>query len=126
MGQEYLIDTNVIIDFFTSKFSGKNQKFVADIIDNNICISIISQIELLSLPNVNPVIENFVEECYIFELNSVIVNKTIEIHRKKKIKIPDAIIAATAVVHNRILITANTQDFDNIKGLKILNAHTIL
>ncbi|MCF8381671.1 MAG: PIN domain-containing protein [Bacteroidales bacterium] len=41
--------------------------------------------------------------------------------KSKKIKTPDAIIAATAMVHGCTLITNNEKDFNNIKGLKIAN-----
>jgi predicted nucleic acid-binding protein len=36
-------------------------------------------------------------------------------------KLPDCIIAATALVHGLTLITANKRDFSNIPGLTIIN-----
>lgn len=38
-----------------------------------------------------------------------------------KIKLPDAIIAATALNNDFILATRNEQDFINIKNIKIFN-----
>jgi predicted nucleic acid-binding protein len=40
-----------------------------------------------------------------------VADKTIEIRRMKRIKLPDAIIAATALVQNCILLSHNTTDF---------------
>ena len=38
-------------------------------------------------------------------------------------KLPDAIIAATAINHNLILITRNVADFKKITRLKVLNPY---
>jgi len=50
-----------------------------------------------------------------------IVNKTIELRRKHKKKLPDIIIASTAIVHNLTLATRNIADFKNIENLLIWN-----
>jgi len=42
------------------------------------------------------------------------------LHKGKKIKTPDAIIAATSLACNFILNFANERDFVNIKGLKFV------
>jgi predicted nucleic acid-binding protein len=41
----------------------------------------------------------------------------------KKLKLGDAIIAATALEHNLALITRNIADFRNIAGLRVLDPH---
>lgn len=38
-----------------------------------------------------------------------------------KIKLPDAIIAATALANNKILVTRNVDDFMKVKSLEIFN-----
>ena len=43
-----------------------------------------------------------------------------------KIKLPDAIIASTALANNFILITRNSKDFDKLENLKILNPYEII
>lgn len=52
-------------------------------------------------------------------LTTEVVNKCVAIRRSRKIKTPDAVIAATAIVHDLTLIT-NDSDFDSIDGLRIL------
>jgi len=54
-------------------------------------------------------------------LTDNIVDTTIDIRKKHKTKLPDAIIAATAQVHGYALITNNEKDFANIGGLEIVN-----
>ena len=50
-----------------------------------------------------------------------IVDLTIDIRRQSKIKLPDAVIAATSLNNNLILITRNDKDLKDIKGLEIYN-----
>lgn len=50
-----------------------------------------------------------------------IVDKTIELRKSGSIKIPDAIIAASAIIHDAALITRNESDFSEVMGLKMLN-----
>jgi predicted nucleic acid-binding protein len=47
--------------------------------------------------------------------------KTIEIRKKYRLKLPDAIIAASALANNHILITNNVADFDKIHKLKVID-----
>ena len=68
---------------------------------------------------------DFINEAEIFELTPEIVQQTISIRKFHKIKIPDAIIAATALVHKVTLITRNTIDFVGIEGLNIVNPFLI-
>jgi toxin FitB len=55
------------------------------------------------------------------ELTSTIAEQTIQIRKIRKLKLPDAVIAATAIVSNLTIITRNTSDFDQIVGLNYIN-----
>ncbi len=46
-----------------------------------------------------------------------------EIRKQKRMKVPDAIIAATALVKDCVLLTRNTDDFVNIQGLTVINPY---
>ncbi|MEM7761904.1 MAG: type II toxin-antitoxin system VapC family toxin [Cyanobacteria bacterium P01_A01_bin.40] len=63
-------------------------------------ISIITEIELLSYPTICPseinAIQNFVNEVTVVELKNLLKAETIALRRKYNLKVPDAIIAATA------------------------------
>ena len=59
-----------------------------------------------------------------YHINQEISKKFLEImlgYKNKKIKIPDALIAATAIVNNVQLFTMNTKDFNFIKEIKLYN-----
>ncbi|HVU55382.1 MAG TPA: hypothetical protein VHD83_10020 [Puia sp.] len=47
--------------------------------------------------------------------------KTVALRKNNKIKLPDAIIAATAIVNGLTLLTRNVADFQNISDLSFIN-----
>jgi predicted nucleic acid-binding protein len=57
----------------------------------------------------------------VIEIDSSIKSIAIEIRKTSKIKLPDAIIAATAIKHNLTLLTRNEKDFVGIIGLELFN-----
>ena len=69
------------------------------------------------------VIHDFINDALIFELEKDIKLKTAEIRKAHKIKLPDAVIAATAVTYGLTLLSRNVNDFKNIDGLKLINPH---
>ena len=125
MGTRYLIDTNIIIDFSENRLPVNAKLFVAEIIDKEPNISIINKIELLGFSVVTSEIIEFTDAANIINLTEDIANQTIRLRKKRKIKLPDAIIAATALVYNLTLISRNTKDFDGIDGLEFINPHDL-
>jgi predicted nucleic acid-binding protein len=121
MGTRYILDTNVILDFMGKNFPEKTQNTIAEIIDEEINISLITKIELLGFSNIEQNLVDFVSCANVLALNDEIVNKTIELRRKHKRKLPDTIIAATAIVHNLTIATRNIADFKDIEGLSVWN-----
>lgn len=127
MGQ-YLIDNNVISNYFSELLSEKGMDLVSDIIDKTPNISVITEIEALSWIssdlNKEIIVKDFIQNANILPLTSSIVKQTIVIRRSKKTKTPDAIIAATAIINDLSLLTSD-KGFDNIKGLNIIDPKTL-
>ena len=126
MEQRYLIDTNVVIDYFGDKLP-KNAVIFFEAIDLN--FSVVSKIEVLGWFNatqnqLNPLI-SFMDVVNIIDLNKSVIDKTILIRQTKRILLGDAIIAATAIVNNLTLMTRNISDFKNIEGLIVLEPHQL-
>jgi len=67
------------------------------------------------------VLQDFINDATVIELEKTIKLKTAELRKSYKIKLPDAIIAATALIHNFTLITRNTKDFKNIDAFQMVN-----
>ena len=62
---------------------------------------------------------------YVIELEPSIKLKTAEIRQQYKIKLPDAIIAATALVYGLVLITRNTKDFGLVPELQVFDPYSL-
>ena len=128
MGQ-YLIDNNVISNYLTEVFPQKTMSFISDVIDKIPNISVITEIEALSwiAPDriYETIIKEFVNDANILPLTKNVVAECVQIRRSRKIKTPDAIIAATAIVYNLTLITSDT-DFKNIRNLQTINPLDII
>jgi predicted nucleic acid-binding protein len=88
-------------------------------------LSVISRIELPGWMNISPDaiarIETYISRAYLYPLNEPVILKSIDLRQHHKIKTPDAIIAATALVYDLTLLTRNLSDFKQIPGLKLLN-----
>ena len=59
----------------------------------------------------------------VLPITEEISDKTIELRKDYKIKLPDALIAATALVYNFTLVSRNVSDFKRIVGLNCVDAH---
>ena len=119
----YLLDTNAVIDFCNNKLPISAANFIESIEPR---ISVITTIELFSFTTIPQdealQLQAFTTIATVYdEINLDIRTQTIFIRQTYKIKLPDAIIAATALVYDLTLLSRNLSDFRNINGLKIIN-----
>ena len=126
MGVKYLWDTNTAIYYLQQQFPPKAEKLIDDLLrQSQPCISVITEIELLCWKSPTrkdaDVLNNFINDSLVIELDREIKLKTADIRKLYKVKLPDAIIAATAVINDYTLLTRNTKDFKSIEHLKMLN-----
>ncbi|MEO6284430.1 MAG: type II toxin-antitoxin system VapC family toxin [Dyadobacter sp.] len=120
--EEYLVDTNAVSHYLSGNLPELGMVFLDNVINAVPNLSIISQIELLTWNSTkNVVVKDFITDSFIFNISPEIVNICVTIRKGKKIKIPDAIIAATALVNGFTLVTDNEKDFEGIPTLKIIN-----
>ena len=126
--EQYLMDTNVVSDYLSGSFFAAGMAFMDKIIDATPNLSIITQIELLCWKADNATelhVQNFIADSIVLDISPEVVDKCVKLRKGKKIKTPDAIIAAKALAYNYTLITNNEKDFSNIKGLKIINPNKL-
>ena len=122
--EQYLIDTNVISDYLSDCFSINATNFLDEVIDALPNLSVITQIELLcwkTSTQKEKSIWDFIKDSNILNINEEVIANCIKLRKGKKVKTPDAIIAATAITYGYTLITNNAKDFENIRSLKIIN-----
>ncbi len=121
---EYLIDTNILI------YHIKGSQPATDLITNLIVqhsfnISILTKIEFLGWDKHTPdgfeKCNRLIENANIYPVDDNIASKAIELKRKVKIKLADAVIAATALLNNLKLVTKNVDDFKGIEELELEN-----
>jgi predicted nucleic acid-binding protein len=129
MGQGYLIDSNAIIDYTAARLPKKGSDFLEQIFNTRFFISVIVRIEVLGfndLPNKILAMEEFMNTAFLFPLDEAVTKETILLRREHgKLKLGDAIIAATALIHELDLVSRNTSDFKNIKGLQVIDPHSL-
>lgn len=115
-GDKIVIDTSVIINLFNGV-----EGIASLISDRDLFVSVISEIEVLSYRNLSvndkELIKGFLSDCYIIDLDNHIKELTIDIRATYKTKLPDAVIAATAIYYDLPLFTFD-KGFTRISELK--------
>jgi len=122
-GSRYLLDTNAII----ALLQGDKQLLTLLNSANWIGVSVISKLEFLSFSGISiddkKLFEKFARKIELIDLLSSeenLIARIIELRLKYKIKLPDAIIAASAYCNNSVLISKD-KSFVKIKNLKVLS-----
>lgn len=124
-----LFDSNVIIDFIGKRLPVSATLEIDRFLQAPSFNSIISRIEVMGYNGSNDEMDKFEEifgSLIEIELSENIVQKTIQLRKSyRKIKLPDLIIAATALEYNFQLITHNLDDFKTITGLMLIDSYSL-
>lgn len=113
-----LVDTNLIILGI-----GGNDQVRKLLEGRTLFISVITEIELMSIPFQNAaderLLRDFISNCFIIDLDNDVKRMTIQLRRKHKIKLPDAIIAASSLTKKLPLFTGD-KGFGKIEELNVI------
>jgi predicted nucleic acid-binding protein len=89
-------------------------------------ISAVTRAEVLAWPSHTPNSLNnataLLDAFQLVAVDRVIADEAARIRREHGVKLPDALIAATALQLKLALVTANARDFQKIKGLQVVEA----
>jgi predicted nucleic acid-binding protein len=121
-----IIDTNVWIDALSGKLSPA--AFLKITVEASWAgYSAITRLELFGLPGLKEEEEQKISELLKpfleIAVDSKVIDRAIRVRKSKRIKVPDAIIAATALEQGCSLITRNVEDFKGIAGLVVTDPH---
>jgi predicted nucleic acid-binding protein len=118
MGVSVLLDTNVVL--YSLKGLLKDP-----LPPTGVLISVITQIELLSYPNLTQVeeaqIQGLLSQLQIVPLSPQVVTETIRLRRTYSLRLPDAVIAATATTELAELWSND----DQLVKVGSLNVHRV-
>ncbi len=106
-----VFDTNILIDFLNGHTPAKAEiaKYYDKVISRVTWMEVLVGIKVLD----EPIVRTFLSTFRVAELTSAIAEEAVRIRRTNtKIKLPDAIIYATAKSEACNLLTRNTRDFD--------------
>jgi predicted nucleic acid-binding protein len=121
----YVLDTNILIYYFDPKLDSGVIQTIEDAIGSIPVTSIVTRLELLGwrlhTPQSRREMKALLEPMTEIGLTPDIVEQVIAIKSTHAMKLPDAIIAATALEVNLPLLTRNVGDFSRIKGLRVIN-----
>ena len=107
---EAVFDTNILIDYLMGRDEAQ-QEFDRY---SRRAISIVTLMELQSASRSeaeSDVIDLFLREFRVIEINRQVARRAAEIRRRTGVRLPDAIIWATAQMESAQLVTRNTKDF---------------
>ena len=119
-----MIDTNVVVDYLGRKLPLPGMRFINRELRKGIQVSIITKIELFSFNTAQEeeaIIKSFIGGMEIIRLDDEIAELAVRVRKNHSIKVADAIIAATALSSNLVLITRNIRDFKPIPELNLIN-----
>jgi toxin FitB len=116
-----LLDSNIII--YAAKPEHQDlRRFIAR---HAPAVSVISYVEVLGYHRLTEQDRRYFEDFFIaapaLHISTDILERATRLRQERAIGLGDALIGATALVHGLELLTANTDDFQWISGMRISN-----
>ncbi len=117
-GNKFLIDTNIALYLLSGN------KTIASILEGaDLYLSFVSELELLGYKKItgkeHAILKKFISDCIVVDINSEIKKNVISIRQESNVKLPDAIIAATAIFLAVPLLSAD-KDFRKVSGISLV------
>lgn len=116
-----LLDSNILI------YGGKGDHPLLDVILDraDLAAASVTVIETPGFHGLSADEQRWLAETFdrikVLPLDNDVVAQAIALRQQRRIALADAVIAATALVHNLPLVTRYTNDFRGIAGLKLID-----
>lgn len=115
---------NIFIDTNTAIYLLDGDTLLAEILhQKRLYLSFITQLELLGYPGITDKevrqIESMLENCVVIDVNNIIKSEAIRLRRAYSLKLPDCIVAATAISMDLPIITSD-KGFKKVEELNLM------
>ena len=104
-----LFDTNILIDYLNGVQDAKAELALYQ--DKAISIITWMEVQVGTEPQEQAKVDNFLSGFTILPLDAPVSVRAVALRKQTNIKLPDAIIWASAQVGNRLLVTRDSRDF---------------
>lgn len=125
MIQGCIFDSNILIYHINGRLDQTAERVVFDLFEGQAFISVITRIEVMAWKGHSDESKAMTGELLKtlgeIGLDEAVVQSTINIRGNYSVKLPDAIIAASALTLGLPLVTRNLEDFGKIEGLHLIN-----
>lgn len=111
---DLLIDTDIFIDHLRGA-----AELVAR--GDRLHYSVVTRAELFAGNSATELVAQLLAPFRELDVGRVVAERAGRVVREFQLRMPDALIAATAVEYRLILVTRNRKDFDRVRGLRIRN-----
>jgi predicted nucleic acid-binding protein len=119
----YTLDTNAILYYLKDDPTAVSLLREIFVEDAPVYISAITELELFAFSNLSAEEQALIEEVLatisVIPVDSHIARIASFIRREYRLKVPDSVIAATALFTGSTLVTRNTRDFRKIAALSL-------
>ena len=116
-----LLDSNILI----YGANGENPGLDAILDRTDLAAASVTRIETLGFHRLSEIerawLETTFERMKILILDDAVAARAIALRQERKMGLADAIIAATALVHDLPLVTRNEEDFKHVTCLRVVN-----
>ena len=123
--KRYLLDTNILIYYLADAVPPEQVSEIESMPTSSFRVSIITKIEFLGWKKHTPegyaLAQDFIRSAEVYPLTDTIADRAIHLRRTCGMKLPDAVIAATALTHECALVTRNEGDFSGACALEVVN-----
>ena len=114
-GNRYLLDTNILLYLIGKKIP------VDALPEGEFSVSFVTELEVLSYPSITPQEEHqlkrLLHDIPVIDITAEIKERTIDLRKKYNLRLPDAIIAATAIQIDATLVT-NDKAFSLVQEIQ--------
>jgi predicted nucleic acid-binding protein len=104
-----LFDTNILIDYLNAVQPARAE--LQRYSDKSISVITWMEVMIGADPKVEPATRSFLSGFDLLGVDEAVAEEAVQLRRNHRIRLPDAVIWATARANSMLLVTRNTKDF---------------